>query len=193
MDIGERIRKAARNLFYIRKIHRFFTLYLVLFFLVMSVSGILLGWKKNSAGLIQAPTVKGISNDASNWLSIDSLQKLAIIAYGDSISSSFLPKINRLDIRPDKGMAKVIFEDAYWGLQIDCTTGEILQIERRYSDFIEQLHDGSIVDDMFGFESGAFKLFYTAFTGLALLLFSATGFWLWYSPFRIRKMNKKTI
>ncbi|MEJ2005854.1 MAG: hypothetical protein P8X57_13055 [Cyclobacteriaceae bacterium] len=58
----------------------------------------------------------------------------------------------------------------------------------RRSDFIENLHDGSIVDNIANIPGGYFKLFYTTLTGLALLTFTITGFWLWYGPKHMRKI-----
>ena len=43
-------------------------------------------------------------------------------------------------------MVKFVFVEGYWGVQLDCTTGELLHLERRPADFIENLHDGSFFD-----------------------------------------------
>ncbi|HRG29174.1 MAG TPA: hypothetical protein PLJ00_14850, partial [Chitinophagales bacterium] len=66
-------------------------------------------------------------------------------------------------------------------------TGKLLSIERRRSDFIEKVHDGSILDEVFNTSNGQIKLIYTSIMGLALLIFTITGFWLWYGPKRMRK------
>ena len=66
-------------------------------------------------------------------------------------------------------------------------TGELLHIEKRRSDFIEKVHDGSILDYYFKTGKEPFKLVYTTVMGLALLIFTVTGFWLWYGPKRMRK------
>ncbi len=84
-------------------------------------------------------------------------------------------------------MVKFIFADHFWGVQIDATTGQLLHIEKRHSDFIEKIHDGSILDDYLGTTNDQIKLFYTLIMGLALFTFSVTGFWLWYGPKRMRK------
>jgi len=90
-------------------------------------------------------------------------------------------------MRPSKGIAKFVFKEHYWELQLDATTAEVLQISRRNSDIIENIHDGSIVDRFLGIEGGWFKLFYTSVLGIALLTFSITGFWLWYGPKRMKE------
>jgi hypothetical protein len=90
-------------------------------------------------------------------------------------------------MRPDKGMVKFVFAEGYWGIQLDGSTGELLHIERRRSDFIENIHDGSILDYVFNTDGEYFKLFYTTIMGLSLLLFTITGFWLWVGPKQMRR------
>ncbi|WP_332735604.1 PepSY-associated TM helix domain-containing protein [Flavihumibacter sp.] len=174
----------ARLLRQTRRIHRWTGIALFLFFIVIGITSVLLGWKKNSGGYLLAATSTGSQMNAANWLSLDSLQRLAVtyrINKGHTASN-----IDRIDIRPDKGIAKVLFKDSYDALQLDMATGQVLLEEKRRADFIEHLHDGSIVDELLGLKSGAFKLIYTTITGLALLTFSLTGFWLWYGPRRMR-------
>jgi hypothetical protein len=105
----------------------------------------------------------------------------------DSISAELSLDLDRIDIRKDKGMVKFVFTEHFWEIQLDGATGTLLQIERRRSDFIENIHDGSILDFYFGTTGGQIKLVYTSTMGLALLIFTVTGFWLWYGPKRIRK------
>ena len=66
-------------------------------------------------------------------------------------------------------------------------TGELLHIENRRSDFIENIHEGSILDKYFDTSNEQIKLAYTSIMGLSLLTFTVTGFWLWYGPKRMRK------
>lgn len=84
-------------------------------------------------------------------------------------------------------MVKFIFNDNFWAVQIDAATGQLLFLERRQSDFIENIHDGSILDYYFKTSGGEFKLVYTSIIGIALLTFTITGFWLWYGPKRMKK------
>jgi hypothetical protein len=69
---------------------------------------------------------------------------------------------------------------------MDGATGKVIFVENRRADYIEKIHDGSIIDFYLGWD-GYFKLFYTSMMGLALVLFTVTGFWLWYGPKRMRK------
>ncbi|MEW6653109.1 MAG: PepSY-associated TM helix domain-containing protein [Bacteroidota bacterium] len=174
-----------------RKIHRITGAVLFIFFFFVAVTGILLGWKKHSAGLILAKSHQGSSADLKDWLPIDSLHTLACKALHDSVSAALSLELDRIDIRKDKGMVKFVFVDNYWGIQLDGASGKILHIERRRADFLENVHDGSFLDKYLGTSNGQIKLIYTSIMGLALLVFTITGFWLWYGPKRMLKHTSK--
>jgi uncharacterized iron-regulated membrane protein len=180
--------KQAKWIRAFRWLHRKIAIVLFIFFFIVSVTGLLLGWKKNT-GLLAA-TQKGSTTNISQWLPVDSLQKMAVRYLQDSVSSTLSTELDRIDIRPSKGIAKFIFTDHYWAIQLDCATGKLLLIEKRSSDFIEDLHDGSILDSIFGTGKEEIKLVYTSIMGISLLMLILTGFWLWYGPKRLRKAKK---
>ncbi len=169
-----------------RLVHRQTGALLFICFLFISITGLLLGWKKHSKDWLLASTAKGSSTELAAWLPIDSLQKMAVLHLSEAVSPQLPPMIDRIDVRPDRGVVKFTFQDHYYGLQLDGATGELLRVEKRRADFVEQLHDGSVVDKFFFGGGSVFKLIYTSITGLALLLFTITGFWLWYGPKRMR-------
>ncbi len=173
-----------------RKIHRVTGISLFAFFFIVALTGLLLGWKKHSGGLILPKSYKGTSTDLKDWLSIDSLHRNACKILKDSVSPTTPTEIERIDIRQDKGMVKFIFAANYIGIQLDGATGRLLHIETRRSDFIENVHDGSILDKYLHTSNGEIKLIYTTVMGLALLTFTVTGFWLWYGPKRMRRKAK---
>lgn len=179
--------KVIRNF---RKVHRMIGALLFFFFIFVSITGLLLGWKKNSSGILLAETAQGTTTELSEWLPIETLSKKALAIYKDSIPTNKSPQIDRIDIRPHKGVLKFKFKDSYFGIQLDGATGNLLKIEKRRSDFIEQIHDGSILDKHLGTTNNQIKLVYTTIMGLALLLFTITGFWLWYGPKQMRKGHK---
>ncbi len=167
-----------------RRWHRLTGIALFLFFFIIAVTGLLLGWKKQT-GLLPA-SKNGLSTNINDWLSIDSLQKKAAYYLNTKVDKTLSTQIDRIDIRPGKGMIKFVYTQHFWELQLDCTTGALLQVSRRNSDIIEKIHDGSLLD--YGLNTADwFKLFYTTIMGLALILFTVTGFWLWYGPKRMRK------
>jgi uncharacterized iron-regulated membrane protein len=179
--------KQAKILRLARSTHRSTGVFLFVFFFVVAITGLLLGWKKHSGGMILSKTYQGSSAELKDWLSVDSLHTLACKYLHDSVSRDLPLDLDRIDIRKDKGTVKFVFSNHFWGLQLDGATGKLLHIEQRRSDFIEKIHDGSILDQYLGTSDGQIKLFYTSVMGLALLVFTITGFWLWYGPKRMRR------
>ena len=188
MNASKAIAKSTRLY---RKIHKWIGSFLFIFFFIISVTGLLLGWKKHSGGLILPKTETGISSDLKTWLPYDSLHTIAIQTLRDSLPDKNSIAIDRIDARPSKGIVKFVFQDHYTEIQLDATTGNVLAVNQRTSDIIEQIHDGSILDFAFATKSGQIKLGYTSVTGLSLLLLTVTGFFLWYNPIRIRLQKKE--
>ena len=182
-------KQQAKVLRAFRKIHRTTGVLLFVFFFMTAITGLGLGWKKNSGGYILPKSFEGTSTDLKDWLPVDSLHRIACDIARDSISPTLSPELERIDARPDKGMVKFVFIEGYWGIQLDGATGKLLHIERRRSDFIENIHDGSILDYMFDIKNETSKLIYTTIMGLSLLTFTITGFWLWIGPKRMRVKN----
>ncbi len=163
--------------------HRLLGLSLSLLVVVSAITGIFLALKKDIPA-IQPSTQKGISKDLHQWLpmyKLDSLAQLALIAKDSSQKDNL---VNRIDVRPSKGIAKVIFKKGYWEVQLDGVSGEVKSVERRHSDWIEALHDGSIIGDLF-------KLISMNFLGIGLTLLVGSGLWLWYGPKKIRRLKKQ--
>jgi len=150
---------------------------------ISALTGIFLGWKKNAAWL-QPVTQEGISKDLGQWKSMRELADLAETALYTTQPAQLDNPIDRIDVRPGKGIAKVLFEKGWWEVQIDGASGEILSVAKRHSDWIEKLHDGSIVSDFF-------KLLMMNALGIGLLILMITGLWLWYGPQIYRKLNRR--
>lgn len=167
-----------------RKLHKWVAIPLLLFFLFMGVTGLLLGWKKQT-GLLP-PTKKGELAPSAQWISLDSIQN---IAQRYAVSKGELPEIDRIDVRPQKGVAKIVFVTHFTELQIDCTNGKIVSEARRNSDIIEKIHDGSILDFLVKTDNDAIKLVYTSLLGIGLILLTISGFFLWYNPIRMRQQK----
>ncbi|AIY11818.1 PepSY domain-containing protein [Cellulophaga baltica] len=179
-------KKQAKVLRIFRKIHRLMGAFLFFFFFFISVSGLLLGWKKNSAGVLLAETQIGSSSEFSEWLPLGVLYEKAARVIKDSVAKNTPLALDRVDIRKDKGVIKFIYED-YYGLQLDGATGQLLEFGKRQSDFVENIHDGSVLDIYFNTSGSPIKILYTTVMSIALLFFTITGFWLWYGPKRMRK------
>jgi len=53
-----------------RKIHRIMGIFLFVFFIFISVSGMLLGWKKHSGGVLLPVTTRGSSSNLVEYLQL---------------------------------------------------------------------------------------------------------------------------
>jgi len=172
-------RKLVDSLRKFRVWHRFIGTALAFFVVVSASTGILLGWKKN-VNLLQPAERKGTAAELARWVTLDAIVRSASHAV-DSVLGRPLD-VDKLDVRPDKGIVKVLFKEGYWEVQVDGATGKPLSVSRRHSDWIEKIHDGSIIGDIF-------KITYTNVLGWGLLILSLSGFWLWYGPKVVRKIK----
>ncbi|MEM7105566.1 MAG: PepSY-associated TM helix domain-containing protein [Bacteroidota bacterium] len=174
--------KLIRSLRQFRIWHRYIGLVLSVLLVISAITGVLLAWKKN-VDLLQPPSQKGISTALVDWKSFEEVAVIAVTALADSIGRAN-PEIDRMDARPSKGMIKVLFSEGNWEVQVDGTSGEVLSIAKRHSDWIENLHDGSIISE-------GFKLISMNTLGIGLLFLIAAGVWLWYGPKKIKKLKNK--
>ena len=176
---NNRILKLSRNTRRYRRIHYYLGLSISLLLLISAGTGILLGFKKEVDAL-QPPTQEVENVVLSQWLSLSDLSLKAHEALNSKNPGNYL--LDKMDVRPEKGIVKVIFMPDFWEVQVNGATGEILSVERRYSDLIEKIHDGSIISD-------SFKLISMNILGVGVLVLVFSGLWLWYGPFIIRKIK----
>jgi len=174
--------KQARIL---RKMHKYFAIPLVLFMLILGITGLLLTWKSQ---LQLTPPSQKVTISHKPLISLSQISENAI-KYIDSLKLD--NTINRIDYRPSKGIAKVRFENHFTELQIDCYTGNIISVKHRTSDVIEMIHDGSIIDYLFKSSSENAKLAYSTLTSLGLMLLAFSGFFMWLRSRQIKRIKKK--
>jgi len=146
--------------------------------LVVIVTGLFLLLKKDVAW-IQPPTQRGDSTELG--LSFDEVLEIAKTVPEAEIESWH--DVDRLDVRPSKGMLKVRGVNR-WEVQIDAKSGEVLQVAFRRSDLIESLHDGSFFHDRV-------KLWLFLPSAVVLLALWITGIYLFLLPYLIRRKRKK--
>lgn len=181
----EERKKLAKQSRWYRKMHRFIAMPLVVFMFILGATGLLLTWKDE---LQLKPKSQKAINQQLELISLDSIQAIAI----NYVNLQNLPsEINRIDYRPSKGIAKIRFETHFTEIQIDCYSGAILSDKTRTADIIEMIHDGSILDYLFGNQSKPIKLLYSTISSFGLMLLAFTGFWLWLKPKQI-KMKKRS-
>lgn len=163
-----------------RKLHRWGAVMTAIPMLLVILTGLLLQFKKQSAW-IQPKTASGKSNQLGvSWAAILDATKSV-----DSANVDSWDDIDRLDVRPAKGVIKVRCNNR-WEVQLDSSTGEILSSNYRRSDLIESLHDGSFFSD-------SVKLYVFSANGFILLGLWITGAWLWYLPFGAKRKKKKRL
>lgn len=179
----ENIASATRTY---RRLHKWVAVPLFIFLFLIGATGLLLGWKKQ---LELTPTAQtGTRLIPGDWIGLDSIYTLAQQFAADSLTPP--TAVDRIEVRPSKGMAKVTFETDYTEWQIDLATGKTLNKQKRWNDLIEHIHDGTIIDRLLGNSGEHAKISYTSLTSLGLILLAFSGFWLWRNPRRIRKIKR---
>ncbi len=161
-----------------RKLHRWGAILTLLPLLIVITTGILLQVKKQ-VSWIQPPSSKGTSgNPTVDWESI-----LLTVRQNPLSEVEQWEDIDRLDVRPNRGIVKVQCNNRM-EIQIDLTTGQELSSAYRRSDLIESLHDGSFFHD-------SAKLWVFLPNGLILLGLWVTGAYLWWLPIGARRRAKR--
>jgi uncharacterized iron-regulated membrane protein len=181
------ISKTARNTRIHRRIHKVVSITLVVFLLIIGVTAILLALKKEIKLIPKTQTTK--VENPRDWISLEQMINIGQIFMRDSIGKSNL--IDRVDVRPDKGIAKIVFKKHFTEIQIDGFSGEILSVNQRNSDLVEKIHDGSILDFLMDSDAENSKIIYSTVTSLGLIFLCITGFYLWYNPRKMKKLKKK--
>lgn len=152
-----------------RKLHSWAAIVAALPMLVVIGTGLLLQMKKQLPW-VQPPTATG--SPGAPQIGFAAILKSAAGAPEAGIAT--WEDIDRLDVRPGRGVIKVRAANG-WEVQIDTTTGAILQTAFRRSDYIEAMHDGSF------FHERA-KLWIFLPSGLLLFSLWLTGLYLWLAP-----------
>ena len=166
----------AKNLnWWTRKLHRWGAVACAVPLLLVIGTGLLLQLKKQVTW-VQPPTRKGEESNLpqTQWPDI-----LAIATTVPDAGVNSWADVDRLDLRPSRGIVKVRCKNR-WELQLDIATGAVLSSTYRRSDLIESLHDGSFFSDVA-------KLWIFLPSGIILMGLWVTGAWLWYLPFAARR------
>jgi len=164
----------------LRKIHRWGGALIALPFLLVLITGLFLQVKKE-VNWIQPPSQKGVSTIPS--ISFDEILKASKKVPEAQISN--WKDIDRLDVRPDKGIVKVRAVNR-WEIQVDTETAEVLQVAYRRSELFESLHDGSWFHD-------SAKLWVFLPSGIVVTILWITGMYLFFVPYLAKKRNKKRL
>jgi uncharacterized iron-regulated membrane protein len=168
---------SAARLF--RKIHYWASLPLFLTIFLIALTGATLALKKDVAAL-QPPTRDGTR---PGDLSRPVADLVAAVRTVPRYGGVDWQEVERIDIRPGDGIAKVILHDRT-EVQVDLATGRALQVGYRTSDWLETIHD-------FSFLGGWAKYLFSFGSGLVLLLMAGTGVYLFLLPMLARRGKRR--
>ena len=164
-----------------RKTHYWGAFIVLLPVLIISITGIFLQLKKE-IDWIQPPTVSGdLPNNPS--ISFEEILEAAKTVKETNIES--WNDIDRLDVRIEKGIAKVRTKDR-WEVQVDTYSGKVVQVAYRRSDIIEEIHDGSWFHENI-------KLLIFLPSGIILFILWITGFYMVLIPYLSKWKKRKSI
>jgi hypothetical protein len=161
-----------------RKVHYWASFIAAVPLLVMIGSGLLLQAKKHWAW-VQPVEHRGTGSTPS----IDLAGILASLKTVPGMNVTSWDDVNRLDVRPGRGVVKAWLMNGY-EVQVDLGTGRVMQTAYRRSDLIETIHDGSF----FGGDWTKLGLFLPA--GLTMLLLWLGGLWMWWVPFIAKRRRR---
>ena len=158
----------------LRKVHYWLSPFLIITVFVIAVTGSLLALKKDF-DFLQAPVREGASAGlpertfGSIVRSVNTIVGFERLTWRD---------IDRIDIRPKDGIAKVILMSRA-EVQVDLMTGSATHTGYRTSDLLETIHD-------FSFLGGWAKYVFSFGSGIAMILMAGTGVYLFALPMLVR-------
>lgn len=161
-----------------RKVHYWLSTVIALPFLVVLTTGLLLQLKKQLTW-VQPAEQRGSGKIPT--LSFDQILDACRSVPEAGIES--WDDIDRLDVRPGKGMLKVQAKNS-WEIQLNGETGEVLQVAYRRSDMIEAIHDGSWFHDYV-------KLGLFLPVAILLVVMWITGIYLFWLPIVVKRRRRR--
>lgn len=164
--------------FLTRRVHRWGAIAIGLPLLCVVTSGLLLQVKKQVPWVQPAEQRTTVPMPAVGWDVI-----LAAAKAMPEAGVQGWEDIERVDVRPSKGIMKVI-SNSRWEAQLALADGAVLQVAYRRSDLIEQLHDGSFFGDV-----AKFWIFLPS--GMVLFALWMTGLYLWALPYLTKRRRAR--
>ena len=161
----------------IRQVHYWISPFIIVPVMLIFTTGVLLQLKKQSNWI--QPSIEKTSTNKPTML-------ISYLEAAKSVPEANIKSwedIDRIDIRPDKGIAK-IRSNNHLEIQIDSATAEIFSVNYRRSDIIESVHDGSFFTDYVKF--GWFLP-----TGILLIIVSISGIYMFLLPLMIKRKRTR--
>jgi hypothetical protein len=149
--------------------------------IAISVTGILLNHKR-ALGLMPdvpheptAPFAQALTLERKAYAALEAAPQ-ASKGNWNSSDAVDIALIDRMDVRPRDGLAKIRLRDkASTEMTVDIADGQVIHVGRRGDVFLEKLHSGE------AFGGQAFVLL-SDIAAVALVLTLITGYWLWLVP-----------
>jgi len=163
----------------LRLVHYWLTAFTLITVAMVAVTGVLLALKKDF-DVLQPPSAEA-SAPGLPTTPLDRL--LAAVATQPGRDKVGWRDVDRIDVRPRDGLAKLILNDRT-EYQVDLHTLEVLQTGYRTSDFLETLHDFSFLGDW-----GKYLL--SLPTGIALLVLWGTGAYMFIKPLLVKRRKRR--
>jgi hypothetical protein len=151
----------------------------------------MLGWKSLFSTTVYALPKHSSNGHHGRWLPLDSLETAAAESL-EAHTGMSAGHPERADLRIAGGYIEFMFDRSYY-VRVDGASGLVTLIERRYGGWIQDIHDGAIVDNWLGDKAGASKKIYSTVVGTALLFLTLTGIYLWYKPLLIKRKTTKRL
>lgn len=154
---------------FLRSAHKWVGLVNAVLLLVISVTGFLLAMKSNVAWI--RPEEKS-GQKIETYEKVISVEEAMNAAFAQN--QPFLSKpqdVDRVDYRPKRNVYKVVAKKGYTEVQVDGSTGNVLQVAMRVDQLTEDIHDFSIVSDPFhqiGLPIVAVSLFALSVSGIVM-------------------------
>jgi uncharacterized iron-regulated membrane protein len=163
----------------LRRIHYWVSLPLLFTIFVIAGTGALLALKKDFAALQPITQSGARPGDLGRPLA----DAVAAVRTVPGHAGTTWQDVERIDVRPADGIAKVILHSRT-EVQVDLATGKALQVGYRTSDWLETLHDFSIIGPWakYAFSFG---------TGIALLAMAASGAYMFVLPLLVKRRKRK--
>lgn len=168
--------------------HKWTGIISAVFFLIISVTGFLLLLKKEF-DILQPSSQKSVTEEYElhDFKPMHDVFEAVFAKNNPNFKS--LADIDRVDFRPKHRTYKVRSIHDNQEYQVDALTGEVYYDDSkpRWADWLETIHDGSIISD-------GFKVWFMPLVALSLLFLVVSGLYLWLAPLfkkRARLRKKK--
>jgi hypothetical protein len=129
---------------------------------------------KGSLGWVRPPEKDG--QKIEDYSGVVSVHQAAEAAFAHGLPElRSMADVDRIDYRPGSNVFKVVSNEGYQEIQVDGSSGEVLQVAFRRDQLFEDLHDLSFFTDWL-------HTYWLPVVAVLLLTLSLTGISIWLTP-----------